>query len=593
MNLARVFSELRRRRVFRVAGVYLVAAWALLQVSTTIAPLLSLPAWAPRLVLFLLIVGFPVALVLAWAYDITPEGLQRTDSQATPAPAAARVRGGHRVAYLTAAVVILLIGVGAYARWGGRDAPAGAATVVAAAATDAITSVAVLPCENLSGNKENEYFSDGIAEEILDALAQVPGLRVPAWTSSVQLKSKAVPVPDAARQLRVGAILECSIQRQGNSARIDVRLAKGANGYLIWRQSYERELKDAFAVEDEISHAIADTLQVRLAGAAPSVARAGTTNPQAHDLYLLGLAQWHRRGRAAVRNAAEYFQRAIVADPRFARAHAGLALAYVVFGVYGAGPDAEYLPRAAEAARAAVALDSMLPEAHVALGNVYLRFDLDWPASEREFRRAIRLNPNDATAHEWFALLLADQGRAADAVAESDSALRLEPRSIAATNIRVEIFYDLHRFDEAEAEYRRVERMDSSVSVGLLPFVYLCERKYGPAAAELARFARISGRLDPADVPIVVQGLANPARAPTAKAVLDRWAALPTAPFYLTNLAGLYAALGNRASALDILDRAYRERGGGLDNVGIDPFLDPLRSEPRFQALVRKLGLAR
>ncbi len=594
-------SELRRRRVFRVAGAYLLAAWAVLQVATTIAPILRLPGWAPAFTLFALALGFPVALGLAWAYDVTPAGVKRAQPAASPdaQDAATGVAGPsavpgapgsrRRVSYLAAGALALLVAVAAWARLRPPEADG-----------QRIRSVAVLPFVNMSGDQRNEYFSDGITEEILDALAKVPGLQVAARTSSFVFKGKAADLREVARQLGVGAVLEGSVQREGDRVRITAQLIDARTGYHIWSDRYDRDTRDVFATEDDISRTVADRLRVMLAGE-PTPARRSSSAPavSAHDHYLLGLAEWHAHTPGGEARAISHYRAAIAADPGYAQAYAGLAIAYAVLPTRAPGPTPLAVGDTAEMlARRASALDSSLSAPHDALGMIAYTMRWDFARAGREFSEAIRLNPNDATAYSWNAYLLQILGRDRDALAAADRAVALDPLSPSLSYGRAITLYHARRYAEAEAELRRLSRSDDAAALAAAspsgPFlrgrIFLLSRQYDSANTELREWARDDGQLEPTGVTAVVDGIADPRRRPMALQVVRRWVAEGKNVYALAAFA---AQLGDTAIAVDVLKGLGARRDPRFWQGRVDPLFDPLRSEPHFQALWQWAGVPR
>lgn len=375
-SLQRLFHELKRRKVFRVAGVYALVAWGVIEVAETTAPLMGLPPWDPKLVLFLAILGLPIALVLAWALEVTPEGVKRTESESSRTELS-RVPG-----IVAMAILLALAGFGAYAYWGGPEA---------AEKDGPITSIAVLPFANMSSDPEQEYFSDGITEELLDALAQLGGLCVPARTSSFAFKGKDTDIREIAEILGVEAVLEGSVRKAGDQVRITAQLFEAEGGYHLWSEVYERRLTDIFAVQDEITQAIIAALEVQLEGAdsGASLVSTATNSPEAYNEYLLGRYHWNRRSEAAITTAIRHFERALALDPRLASAHAGLAGAYSTLGYYNYLPADDAFERGRSAAELALELDASSAEAYAALGYIHTEYDWDWDGAEEAFRRAI------------------------------------------------------------------------------------------------------------------------------------------------------------------------------------------------------------
>ena len=403
-----LIAELKRRSVFKVAAAYLVVGWLAIQVAATVAPQLDFPDWVPRLITFVLLLGFPVTLVLAWVFERTPEGV-RVD---------ARGAGGK----LMFGVAALLVAATVVWYWRGMSSSG-------SGASDART-IAVLPFVNMSGDAANEYFSDGISEEILNVLAGTPELQVAARTSSFAFKGQPKEIPEIARELNVRMVLEGSVRRQDDRVRITAQLVDAEKGFHVWLQSYNRQLKDIFAIQDEIAHAIGSELKVKIAspGGQAGVAQ-GTESLVAYDLYLRGLALWQHRGEDALWQAAELFERAAAADPGFAQAYAGQALVYAILGEYSLRVSIdESDARARDFAERALALDHTLPEPYAAMGYV-ANTEMRRATAQALLRQAIALRPSFATAHQWLGESLLSDGDFELGLTSLEKATALDPRS--------------------------------------------------------------------------------------------------------------------------------------------------------------------
>src|SRR5882724_3371051 len=395
MNPRKFFAELKRRNVYKVAIAYAVVAWLLMQVATQVFPFLEIPNWAIRLVIMLIVIGFPIALVIAWAFELTPEGLKRTEFADELPKKSARNRAWIYVVIVAGAISVSLFFFGRYT----ATSKQGGLTEVPA------KSIAVLPFENLSSNPENAYFTDGIQEEILMRLAKIADLKVISRTSTVRYKSSPENLREIATQLGVANILEGSVQRTADRVHVNVQLIKAASDAHLWAEAYDRKLTDIFAVESEIAKTIADTLQAKLTGSEQhAISARPTENTAAYQLYLKGRFYWNKRTDENLRTSIEYFNQAVEKDPNYALAYAGIADSYDVLFFYSAVRIApkEAFPKAKRAALKALAIDNTLAEAHNALAYALFEYYWDFAGAEKEFRRAIELNPNYATARHWY-----------------------------------------------------------------------------------------------------------------------------------------------------------------------------------------------
>jgi TolB-like protein/Tfp pilus assembly protein PilF len=402
-------AELKRRKVFRTGVGYLIAAFALLQALSSVSGAIDLSASSFRLIIIGILAGFPLTLFLAWAYDLGPGGIERTVESTE--------RGSPRWLELSIIGVLTVVvgGIG-YAIY--RPDSGGGGSAPRAAIAD--KSIAVLPFVNLSGDQANEYFGDGLAEELLNVLAKVPDLRVAARTSSFAYKGRNEDVRRIGNELNVATVLEGSVRKSGDKVRVTVQLINVADGYHLWSQNYDRTLNDIFTIQDEIAAAIADALKVTLLGQTASAAT-GTRDVSAYDLYLLGRHNMQSRTEAGLLAAVGYFERALEVDPNYAKAWSGLADAYNLLTGYGNLTPGKALPRAEQAARKALALDPNLAEAHASLGLIQSNH-LRAPEAEAEFKRAIELDPDYAPAHVWYGTLLDEMSKQSDRAGKADLA---------------------------------------------------------------------------------------------------------------------------------------------------------------------------
>jgi TolB-like protein/cytochrome c-type biogenesis protein CcmH/NrfG len=416
-------GELRRRNVFRVGVAYAVAAWLLLQVADIVLEAIEAPGWAMKALLLLLVLGWPLALVFAWVFELTPQGLKR-ESEIDRSSSIAQ-QTGHRLNYLIIGVLVLAVGFLLYDKLVlSKREPAAAATAV-----QGEKSIAVLPFVNMSPDPNNEYFSDGLSEELLNLLAKVDGLKVAARTSSFKFKGSSADISEIGEALGVGTVLEGSVRKTGQQARITAQLINVEDGFHLWSETYDRSLDDIFAVQDEIAGAIVQALKLPLMGAdASSVTARATRSYQAYDLYLLGRHRARQFSAESFREAIAYFQRAIEADPDYAPAYSGLADAYLGLTNYGDLPMAEAVPMAEQAVGRALQLDPNLAEAWASQGQL-LMDQRRVPEALEAFEKAVRLNPNLVYALIEQSAALGRLGRSREAVVAADRAFELDPMS--------------------------------------------------------------------------------------------------------------------------------------------------------------------
>ena len=592
-----LIEELKRRRVFRVALGYTVVAFAVLQGADVLADALELPDRTMTFVAFLAILGFPVAIVLAWAFDITLEGVVRT-------PPDGGTRSAGRPVRIASVAVLLLVTLAGGAWWltrgVGQGATADPAAMPRAAGTPgaaAAPSIAVLPFVNMSADPDNEYFSDGISEELLNLLAQVPRLQVAARTSSFAFRNRSEDAVQIGRQLRVGHVLEGSVRKAGDRVRITAQLIEAGEGFHVWSNTYDRELVDVFAVQDEIAHAIVDALEpyLGIAAGAPTARAAVTRDPRAHDLYLLGLRDWHRRESAPLRSALERFGEAARLDTAYAPAYAGLALTYAVLPLYGGFSVAEAIRQGKAAALRALALSPDMPEAYAALGQIAQNYEWDWTAAEQSYDRALQLNPNYATAHMWRCELFSSLGRSNDALRACRQGLALDPLAPVAHNQHGAAFMFAGQHDSARAALMRAIELDSAYVTGSdnLLFAHLLARDFDSwlARAQLTAESPGERRLNE----VLHAGWSRPA---DARARADALAGIESLRGQ-TGDAGLHIVLLS-LKLLGENDRALATLEQALDVPRQRPFLplivnsglfDDVANEPRYRAARSRMNL--
>lgn len=451
MMLRDWLKELRHRQVVTAAGLYVAIAWGGTEILGFVMAAYGFPDWSRALLASLLIAGFPVSMLLAWHFDVTLDGIRTTEPIS--------VEG--RLTILAA--VLLFIGGSAGLFYVFSPGVAVNDTVaVAGALVDAPeNSVAVLPFVNMSGEPDQEYFSDGMSEELLHRLAQVSELHVAARTSSFHFKNRNIAIADIAAQLGVRSVLEGSVRHSGNSIRVTAQLINASDGFHIWSKTFDREFGDIFAIQDEIATQVVDALKVTLLGGEQArLKRHPTENLAAYDAYLLGRQKMARRTSTALQEAVGHFSAAIRLDSQYGLAYVGLADAYALLGRYGALDHNEVLAKAGPAVERALELDNQLGEAYASLGTV--RFlQQDFPGAEQAYKRALELNPNYAPAYDGYGLLLRwGFARQEEALERHQTALGLDPLSTPINMAVVEDYHELGRFEDALAGCQRIIEID-------------------------------------------------------------------------------------------------------------------------------------
>jgi serine/threonine-protein kinase len=506
---------------------------------------------------------------------------QPVEGPAALAPDAPRVRRWQPAIATILVVAILATSIYLFSR----------ARTRAAASGSELASIAVLPFADLSPDKDQEYFCDGMTEEIIDALAKMNGFRVVARTSSFAFKGKQQDIREIGKKLNVATVLEGSVRKDGNRLRVTAQLNSVADGYHLWSETYERELKDVFTVQDEISRAIVDTLQLKLANASRRP-RPSSANVEAYDLYLQGRYHWSRWRSEGAERAIEYFQQAIRKDPNYAAAYSGLADSYAWLGFFGALTPNEAMPKARQAALKALALDDSLAAAHTSLGYVKTLYEFDWAGAEREFKRALQLNAGDSDAHFGYGITyLAPMGRLDEAVHEMQTARELDPLSPIANTYLGLAYHFVGNRTESATQLRKALELDPGFVEARLELANLSidQKNFSEfnSQLDLAKELAPASRIDL----MRAMGDALEGKQNDALQLVHKWEKPAGGAFVRsTSIASVYAVLGDKERMYASLERAYADRDGMLAFVNLQGVYRPFRSEPRFLALEKKLG---
>ena len=577
-------KELKRRNVIRVAIAYGVATWLLIEVSSTTFPMLRLPEWSATLVTVLLLIGFPVALIFAWAFELTPEGLKK-EKDVDRSQSMTHVTGRKLDFAIIAVLVVALVFFASTHQWD-RGSADDADTASAVSGDE--QSIAVLPFVNMSDDPGNEYFSDGISEELLNVLVRVEGLRVASRTSSFAFKGKDASIPSIGKELNVNHVLEGSVRKAGNTVRVTAQLVDVRTDSHLWSETYDRQLEDIFAIQDEISGHIVQALKVALGGGeqeAMTPPQKPTENLQAYEHYLRGRYFWQRRGEDNIRHAIDLFEQATNLDPDFARAWSSLAAAHITLPSYSAATVDEHFSQAASVAQKALALDDTLAEAYAVLGDV-ARVAGEWASAKQNYLLAIASEPKNATAHLWYSEHLHTVGRKKDALEETLIAYRLDPLH-PGTNFNLgwaywglddtgnQLKYGAAAWDLGHPRGLYIEAM-AQLRLGDYDRAIELAGQYDDLHDLPVRILRsfVEAKIDAAKAPVFLETLA------------EHETALPV----VESFSG-YARFGR-------IDDAYRVFNTYRDRVGQTAWftfwqsdMAPFRQDPRFASLVSEAGL--
>jgi len=457
-----------------------------------------------------------------------------------------------------------------------------------------IRTLAVLPFKSIGTASEDEYLQLGIVDAVIARLSNVKKITVRP-TSAVLKYSASDQDPIAAgRELAVDAVLNGSVQKAGDRIRVVVQLVNVREGSALWGETFDEKLSDMFTVQDRISEHVADALTLSLSKAERErLTRPETSSPEAYQLYLKGRSYWNKRTQETAKRAIDYFQQAIDLDPNYALAYAGIADSYIILGVYSGLPAKEAFTKAKAMAEKALQLDASLAEAHTALAYVKFRYEWDWSAAEAEYRRAIELNPNYATAHQWFALNLAAVGRLDESISQMRRAEELDPLSLIINSNTEWVLYLARRNDDAIAHCRKTLVIDPSffATHKYLGLLYMQKRMYEQAIAEYEK-ARDLSVDDPHIIALIGHSYALAGKLDRARAALKELKELAKRKYVQPySIAVVYAGLGEKDQALAWLERAYDDRSSYVVYLKVEPIFDSLHSEPRFVDLIRRVGL--
>ena len=576
------FSELKRRNVYKVAIAYAVVGWLLVQVATQVFPFLEIPNWAIRLIILLVAIGFPIALVIAWAFELTPEGLKRTEDVELPPGSGSKNRTWIYVALIGAALSVGLFFIGRYTA-GGHPTPRQSAAAIAPQ-----KSIAVLPLLNESGDPGDEYFSDGLSEELIAALGQIRNLKVIGRSSSFRFKDRKEEPKTIGEKLGVSTLLEGTVRKQGSKVRIVAELINAADGTELWSRIFDRELKDIFAVQTEIAQAVAASLELTLLGTkdAPA-ASASTQNADAHNAYLQGHFYFARRNVEDYRKAISFFDEAIRIDPDYALAYAERAEAWTFIGDLNPEEKKKAWAAARRDAEKAVAVGANLAEAHAALGWVRFFSERKFAEGLAELKRARELAPANPTANDLLARVLIYVYQLAEAEKLARQAIEVDPLAFLARGNLARILLAEGKLDEADAEARKsAELQPAGAGSHRWQVVAAVLRGDGETALREAQLEPNGGyhRFE-----LALAYYARGDRAAADAALADMVANDRNLLAY--QIAEVYAWRGETDKAFEWLQISYDNHDTGLLSLLIDPLMRGLRSDPRYKIMVEKVGL--
>jgi len=601
-----LIEELKRRNAAKVAVLYVVFAWLLLQVTDVLSSLLPVPEWTGSLVFVLLLIGFPAVLIFSWIYELTPEGIKREKDVDRSQSITGET--GRKINILIIVLLVLAIGAVAVDRLIPERAPMATAPVaeeVEEAETSELPeptelaaakfapapdrSIAVLPFVNMSSDPEQEYFSDGLSEELLNLLAKVPDLTVASRTSAFSFKGKDVKIAEVAAELNVAHVLEGSVRKAGNQVRITAQLIDAKRDVHLWSETWDRTLEDVFAIQDEIASSVVDELKVTLLGEAPEAA---TTDPEAYNLYLQGRHLGRQGSKESMLKAIEFFQQALEIDPNYAPAWNGISTCYTNLAGSNAMPQEEGYAKAKEMAEKALSVDPQSAQAYVGIGWV-ARVDGDYETAARHVERALELAPNDDKVLNAAAVLLGDLLRTEEDIRIQKLLVERDPVNPSTYHNLGVAFYSFGDMDAAVASFDKALTLspDMILAGWWRAYMHCVQEEYQACLDGYAAVAELTGNdgIRLLGEAIALHGMGREEEAQSALAALesDYFESFPY------TIPAIHAHQGRTDRAVELFELAFQREGiGGISFLNRDPLIAFLKEDPRMQALLEKAGLS-
>lgn len=586
-------SELKRRNVIRMAGLYLVGAWLVTQVAATLLPVFEAPGWVMKTVVGILAVGFIPAMIFAWIFEMTPDGLKR-DGDAAPdavyAPAKAKRMERMIIFMLIAALGYFAVDKFVFKASGGPASPAGSAT-----SDSAIRSIAVLPLQSSNSDADTEYLTDGLAESLIFRLSQLSGLNVSPTSTVFSYKGKALDPLAIGKELGVGSVLHGRLTQRGDNLVLSVELLDVATGKLLWGERYDRKLQELLVTQREMAALIAQNLKLELSSSDQSrLSKAYTQSPEAYRLYLKGQFFLAKRSRAEMDLALGFFEQAVALDPDFALAHVAIADTLYTMTSYSYRAPLDIGPRMRVEIETALRLDPTLAVAYSALGSYQAQYEFDWQESESTFKKALSLDPDSArTKFDYAIRILLPTGRMDEAIATMQSAIEQEPFNIPMQANLARAYLYAGRNTEAVTQARNAYAMDSSNTAARYWLAHVLANTGNAEEAVQLADSFLSENPD-SNLMRLLAAISHAKASDDNKAreLLKRMQKSAESEYVASTWqAFILAQLGEQDAAMDMLEKAYRDKDWNTRIINADPLLEPLRDNPRFRALVKKIGL--
>ena len=576
------FSELKRRHVYRVAVLYIIVSWLVLQVADVLMSFLPLPEWTANLIFLLLILGFPIAMVFAWAFELTPDGLKLDKPSATESQtnASAGTASRKKLDFMIFSAMAVALAYFAFNHdWQGSEETDG---------TGEIRSIVVLPLENLMNDPEQAYFVDGLHEALITELSRVSALRVISRTSALAFRDSGKAIPEIARQLGVDAVVEGSVLRAGDKVRVTVQLIEGSTDRHLWADNFDRELTDILALYADVTRKIVDQISITLTP--QDQARLIVTNPvnpRAYELNMKGRYWCNKWSPQAMDRGIELMQQAVILDPQYAPSYSGLAACLQNSAFFGYSDTLTVLPRARSAALRATELDAGLADAHVVLASILYYMEYKPDAAEQELKRALELEPANLGGLIYMSWLLGETGRFDEAMIPTKHAIEIDPLSKASHHALGELYYLQRDYEKAINAYEMARELhpDDPSQYQYLGWAYQQMGQYEQAIAQHRKAVALSQR-HPLFLSDLGYALGMAGQGEEALKILAEIQQSDGATPY--HLALIHLGLGNIDQALEALEKAYALREGYLVYIIMGPRFDPLRDEQRFKDLLGK-----
>ena len=578
-----LLAELKRRNVYKVAVAYAVVAWLLIQAASILFPTFDAPGWVMKVVVVVIAIGFPLALIMAWAFELTPQGIKRTEE--VPREQSIARSTGRKLDFAIITVLTLAVGLLLFDRF--RSKPQTHESGKTA------KSIAVLPFENASNDPNAEYLSEGISEALINSLTEVQQLRVIARSTAFHYKGTDVDPRRVGQELQVAAVLTGKVRQMQDALSVQVDLVDATTGAQLWGEGYDRKISDVIAVKQAIAQEVTEKLKLKLSGEEQRrLVKRDTTNAEAYQSYLRGRYFWNKRTPDGIKQALAQFQQAIARDPNFALGYSGLADAYLLLEQYVGVPWSEVMPKARAAADRALQIDDSLAEAHTSSAVTY-QFNWQWTEVEQEFRRAIALNPNYPTAHHWFSLYFNVKGQLDDALREIKRAQELDPLSpIISANVAI-VLIRKNEIDAAIEECQRIIEFDPNHPSGYdwLGQAYFKQGRLAEAIVQREKAVELSHRSSP-QLSLLACLYAITGRRTEAVGILneleDRYRRHEAIG---QHLAAIYYGLGDEDQGYAWLEKDFEQHSAELPFMLTRPQFEHLRRNPRVADLVRRMGL--